>query len=80
MAFFLVDIQLREKAKHMLTSREIHFCLVFALFAILSYAAMSSVSTFQKYDILPSSSMQYGSHGPIAEDIICNPKFPKTCQ
>jgi len=37
MAFFLVDIEFRKKAKHLLTTKEIWFCIFFCIFALLPW-------------------------------------------
>ena len=37
MAFFLVDIEFRKKARHLLTTKEIWFCIFFCIFALLPW-------------------------------------------
>ncbi len=37
MAFFLVDIKFREKAKHLLTTKEIYVCVIILLVALVNW-------------------------------------------
>jgi hypothetical protein len=38
MAFFLVDLEFREKARNLLTTKEIYLCIFFAVFALVSWS------------------------------------------
>jgi len=37
MAFFLVDVEFRKKAKHLLTTKEVLFCIFFCVFALVPW-------------------------------------------
>ena len=37
MVFILVDLEFRKKARHLLTTKEVFFCFVFILFALLPW-------------------------------------------
>ena len=84
MAFFLVDLEFREKARQLITSKEIYFAIFFAIFALVSW---SEVLHLLEYGgILPKSSDPYASlNVPAAQELNpeddphCNPKFPKLC-
>ena len=42
MAIFLVDLEFREKAKNLLTSREMFACILLLLFALVPWVEVSS--------------------------------------
>ena len=89
MAFFLVDLEFREKARQLITSKELYFAIFFAIFAVVSW---SEVLHLLEYGgILPKSSDPYAAlNAPVTaqdlnlnpadgDDPHCNPKFPKLC-
>ena len=83
MAFFLVDLEFREKARQLITSKEMYFAIFFAIFALVSW---SEVLHLLEYGgILPKSSDPYAALNAPAQDLNpeedphCNPKFPKLC-
>ena len=87
MAFFLVDLEFREKARQLITSKEMWFAIFFAIFALVSW---SEVLHLLEYGgILPKSSDPYAALNapnaaqqdlnPEGDDPHCNPKFPKLC-
>ena len=41
MAFFLVDVEFRKKAKHLLTTKEVLFCIFFCIFALVPWMDMA---------------------------------------
>ena len=70
MAIILVDIKFREKAKHLLTTKEIYFCLLFLFFALINWSDIIALFT--------SSSSQPGVDPKAMDDRgdpHCSPKF-----
>ena len=72
MAIFLVDLEFREKARALLTSKEIFFVLFFIFVALIPWVDVFNVL--------------YGSFGGNAtkfwqdfNEVHCNPKFAKLC-
>merc|ERR1712029_1234459 len=72
MAIFLVDLEFREKARALLTSKEIFFVLFFIFMALIPWVDVFTVL--------------YGSFGGNAtkfwqdfNEVHCNPKFAKLC-
>jgi len=82
MTFFLVDLEFREKARQLITSKEMWFAIFFAVFALVSW---SEVLHLLEYGgILPKSGDPYAALNAQqdlnpGDDPHCNPKFPKTC-
>ena len=88
MAFFLVDLEFKRKARQLITSKELYLAIFFAIFAVVSWSEVLSLLEYG--GILPKSSDPYaalnvpaaaspGALGPEGEDPHCNPKFPKLC-
>lgn len=72
MAIFLVDLEFREKARALLTSKEIFFVLFFIFMALIPWVDVFNVL--------------YGSFGGNAtkfwqdfNEVHCNPKFAQLC-
>jgi len=69
MVFFLVDLEFREKAKNLLTSRELAACIVFLLFALIPW-----VEVYDYWNNLSNST--WLAEGPAAgggPSTNCNP-------
>jgi len=69
MVFFLVDLEFREKAKNLLTSRELAACIVFLLFALIPW-----VEVYDYWNNLSNST--WLAEGPAADGMPstnCNP-------
>jgi len=92
MVFILVDLEFRKKARHLLTTKEVFFCFVFILFALLpwvdivNYAATGAFGKNGTFawltgeDAVDVSGMfDAGDADPSMEATACNPKFPRTC-
>ena len=91
MVFILVDLEFRKKAKHFLTTKEVFFCFVFILFALIPWLDIvhfAGNGVFGKNGTLAwltgedtvadFDGMAGGDDTPTMESS-CNPKFPKTC-
>ena len=51
MAIFLVDLEFREKARNLLTSKEVAACVIFLLFALIPWVEVQTI--IFKYPTLP---------------------------
>jgi len=94
MVFILVDLEFRKKARHLLTTKEVFFCFVFILFALLpwldiiTYAgtgAFGKNGTFawltgdDRVDFWGNDIEGAGVDDTPTMESSCNPKFPRTC-
>lgn len=93
MAIFLVDLQIREKARRYFSLKETWFILLFVVFALLPWAAIVDVMrTFSVANVTDIGAAWHrfatsavggdaaAAAGPDVEaESHCNPKFPKLC-
>ena len=79
MAVFLVDIKFRERARHLLTSKEIYFCIIFLFFALINWSDV--VKFFTNF----GENGENNQFGPLPNNLMeeeapnCNPKFKNMC-
>ena len=74
MAFFLVDLEFREKIKHYLTPKEILFVVFFLFFALIPWVDVFNFA----YNNLGGNATKFWEE-ELNEDVHCNPKFGKLC-
>ena len=85
MAFFLVDLEFRKKARYYLTSREVLFVFFFLIFALLPWTDIIELArrvgldpTYETNSVGPEDIV--GVDAALGMEDHCNPKFPKTCR
>ena len=61
MAFFLVDLEFREKARQLITSKEMWFAIFFAIFALVSLSEVLYLLVYDGHGILPKSNDPYAA-------------------
>ena len=95
MSFFLVDVEFRKKAKHLLTTKEIWFCIFFCIFALVPWMDIAVFAGHRLFGrngtLLPEgfwddNSISFSDFydATSADDTptmeaSCSPKFPKLC-
>ena len=94
MSFFLVDVEFRKKAKHLLTTKEIWFCIFFCIFALVPWMDIAVIAGHRLFGrngtLLPEgfwddNSISFSDfYATSADDTptmeaSCSPKFPKLC-
>lgn len=82
MPFFVVDLEFREKARQLITTKEVGLCIIVCLLALVSWNSIFEY--LQDFVSLGKRTAAYTSlHDQLSSDTMddphCNPKFPKLC-
>ena len=95
MAFFLVDVEFRKKAKNLLTTKEVLFCIFFCVFALVPWmdiAVFAGHRLFGRNGTFLPDGFWDDDFGTLLDYTLgssddttptmedsCSPKFPKLC-